>query len=328
MGCVQLASLKLAQGRVQAAKEVPAGAIDVPASTALDRQAFQQPVPAHCEATVQRAAGRKGTGSLRVLLPGTGWNAGLLWIGNADAAAVSGALAQGYAVATGDPTSSAHEGAVFAKALVGAFYGASPRYTYRDSHSAEVAQVLAEVQANPADFDGVVVGSAGSAAVAGVAGAPAGAAVPDLAGFAARGGKIIEYHGGGSQLVAADDAIKAYEAVAARSGGIERARQFHRLFIVPSGQKGDSYRGHWVTALDEWVQRARTPDMLLVDHVPAPNAPLPPPPAAVVFEPAYGVHTVCAWPLVGQATSDRMESPVDYICVPASRAGATASGGR
>jgi hypothetical protein len=193
-----------------------------------------------------------------------------------------------------------------------------------------VAQVLAEVQANPIDFDGVVVGSADGAAAGAASGAAAtpGAATPDLSAFAARGGRIIEYHGGGAQPVAADGAIKAYEAMAARAGGLEQARSFHRLFIVPSGQKGDSYRGHWVAALDEWVQRARTPDMLLVEHVPAPNAPIPPPPAAVVFEPAYGVHTVCAWPLVGQATSDRVESPVDYICVPASRAGATAAGGR
>jgi hypothetical protein len=68
--------------------------------------------------------------------------------------------------------------------------------------------------------------------------------------------------------------------------------------------------------------------VVLVDHAPAPGAAIPPPPAAVVFEPAYGVHVVCAWPLVGQATSERAETPVDYICVPASRAGATSATGR
>jgi imidazolonepropionase-like amidohydrolase len=327
MACPQLGSLKLAQGRVQAAKDAPAGAIDVPASTALDRQAFRQPVPAHCEATVRRGSGRKGAGGVQVWLPGSGWNASLLWVDHADAAAMNDALAQGYTVATSDAGSTAHDGPLIAKALIGAYYGAAPRYSYRDSRGTGVAQVLADLQANPVDFDGVVVGSTDGAAVGETASA-AGAAVPDISVFAARGGKIIEYHGGGTQPVTADNAIKAYEVVAARHGGLEQARNFHRLFIVPSGQKGDSYRGHWVAALDEWVQRARTPDRLLVDHVPAPNAPIPPPPAAVVFEPAYGVHTVCAWPAVGQATSERAESPVDYICVPASRAGASAAGGR
>jgi imidazolonepropionase-like amidohydrolase len=327
IACAQLASLKLPQGRVQAAKDAPASAYEVPASTALDAQAFSRPVPAHCQATVQRGTARKGAGTVQVWLPNAGWSANLLWVGAADAAAVNGALAQGYAVATGDAGSSVHDGALIAKALAGAYYGATPRYVYRDGRGAGVAQVLAELQVNPADFDGVVVGSA-DAATTGAAAAAAGGEAPDLSAFAGRGGKIIEYQGGGAQPVAADGAIKAYEAAAARNGGMEQARNFHRLFIVPSGQKGDSYRGHWVSALDEWVQRARTPDMLLVDHVPAPNAPIPPPPAAVVFEPAYGVHTVCAWPLVGQATSDRAESPVDYICVPVSRAGATATGGR
>ncbi len=263
IGCAQLASVKLAQGRVQGAKDAPAGAIDVPASTALDRQAFRQEVPAHCEATAQRGSSRKGVGSVQVWLPTAGWNASFLLLGNADAAAMTDALAQGYAVAAGDASGSARDGAVIAKALIGAFYGAAPRYSYRDSRSADVAQVLAEVQANPADFDGLVVGSAD--------GAPAsmGSAAPDLSAFAARGGKIIEYHGGGTQPLVADNAIKGYEAVGARAGGIEPARQFYRLFVVPSGQKGDTFRGHWVAALDEWVQRGRAPDVLLVDHAPA-----------------------------------------------------------
>jgi imidazolonepropionase-like amidohydrolase len=328
IGCPQLTSVKLALGRVPSAKDMPASTIELPASTAFDRQAFQQPVPAHCEATVQRGSVRKGAGSMQVWLPSAGWNASLLSMGNTDAAAMNGALAQGYAVAVSDATRSAHDSALIAKALISAYYGASPRYSYRDSRPAEAAQALAELQANPVDFDGVVVGPADGAALAAAAGAAPGAAAPDLSAFAARGGKIIEYHGGGAQPAPADNAIRAYEAAAARAGGIEATRNFYRLFIVPSGQKGDSYRGHWVSALDEWVQRARTPDMLLVDHIAPPGAALPPPPAAVVFEPPYGVHTVCAWPLVGQATSDRVESPVDYLCVPASRAGATATSGR
>jgi hypothetical protein len=225
-------------------------------------------------------------------------------------------------VASADATTSAHDSATIAKALIGAYYGGSPRYAYRDSRALDAAPVLADLQANPTDFDGVVIGAADGAP------ALASGTAPDLSAFAARGGKIIEYHGGGAQSASADNAIKGYEGLVARSGGLGKAQDFYRLFVVPAGQKGDSYRGRWVATLDEWVQRARAPDVVLVDHAPAPGAAIPPPPAAVVFEPAYGVHVVCAWPLVGQATSERAETPVDYICVPASRAGATSATAR
>jgi feruloyl esterase len=53
-----------------------------------------------------------------------------------------------------------HETAVIAKALIRAFYGASPKYSYFWGRSTGGAQALMEVQRYPADYDGVLAGSA------------------------------------------------------------------------------------------------------------------------------------------------------------------------
>ncbi len=320
IACTQLTTAKLAQGRVTGAREAAASKLSVPASNAYDRRASEEPVPARCEVTIRRT-GRAN--NVQLWLPNTQWNANFLMLGGgpADAKSVSEALARGYVVASADAGSALHDAALAAKAVIATYYGASPRYSYLENRAADVAPALAAVNANPTDFDGLVLGAQD--------GAPAAVATaPDLAAFAARGGKIIQYHGGAGRAVPTDTATRGYDAVAARSGGVEQTRDFYRLFLAPNGQTGDTFKGYWVAALEEWAQRGRAPNVVLVEHSPAPDAPPAQRPGGVVFDPPFGVRTVCAYPLVAQTIAQGTETPQQYLCVTPERAGEVAAATR
>ena len=56
---------------------------------------------------------------------------------------------------------SEHEMTVKAKAIVNAFYGSAPKYSYWNGCSAGGRQALKEAQMFPADFDGIIAGSPG-----------------------------------------------------------------------------------------------------------------------------------------------------------------------
>jgi imidazolonepropionase-like amidohydrolase len=326
LSCQQLSKVHLAGGRVTSATAVPADSIQIPASPAGDRRARAVELPAHCVVTVQlrRAVGADIRLTLR--LPNTAWNGNLLVVGDGSAIAtdtLNRPLLRGYAAASPDTgrasargraeqrielaSRAVHEGAEQTKTLIMAYYGATPRYTYWISATEDSSQPLEEVQMHPGDFDGVVFGGAATE--------QAGAGSQDLSAFATRGGKIIEYEGGSDQA-AAGSGVKGYESLVARSGGVEQTRSFYRLFLMPAQQGGDSYRADWLTVLDEWVQRGRAPDVVLADHIPPPNA-QPRQPGALVFEPQFGVHTVCAYPDVARLQSGSGETPVDWLCLPA-----------
>lgn len=331
VSCDHLGSLHLAQTRALSARAVAAGSFDVPASPAGDRLARTLQLPALCAVTAQLRPGRGVTLQLAVSLPASAWNGSLLVLGDGAAVApqaLNEPLHRGYAVATLDtgharargkqaPSAASdvalHAGIEQAKALVKTFYGATPRYVYWIG--AEPGQ-LSALQTHAGDFDGVVVSDADSAqATAGTA--------PDLSGFAARGGKVIEYRGGSGAAASSDASIGAYESLIARSGGVSQAQRFYRLFILPTPRNGDRYRADWLTALDEWVQRDEAPDVVLAAHLPAPDAPKHPP-QGLVFEPQFGVHTVCAYPDVARLQNGAGETPVDWMCLPGPRGSQTA----
>jgi hypothetical protein len=275
-------------------------------------------------------------------LPHRDWNGSLLLMGDdipIAMDALAGSLIHGYAVASASigpvggrarvqqrieqANLAVHEEAEKSKALIMAYYGVTPRYSYRISTTrGSGQQTLAEVQAYPGDFDGVVFDGEGGAqgdAIAGAgtgvkAGASAGTGSPDLSAFAVRGSKIIEYEGGADQS-AVENGTKHYESLIARTGGLAQTRSFYRLFLMPAEQRGDSYRADWLTVLDEWVQRGRAPDVVLADHIPPADAQQRPAPG-LVFEPQFGVHTVCAYPNVARLQNGSGETPVDWMCLP------------
>jgi feruloyl esterase len=115
---------------------------------------------------------------------------------------------------------------------------------------------------------------------------------PDLRRFAARGGKLLIYHGWVDPVGPPSDAINYFRNVEKASGEAERARSFLRLYMVPgmshcTGGPGYELAGgargvdnpddmtKWPSpdaqhdmlwALDAWVSRGKAPDALIAAH--------------------------------------------------------------
>ena len=85
--------------------------------------------------------------------------------------------------------------------------------------------------------------------------------------FAARGGKLVQYHGWADALIPTENSINYYESVAEQAGGLEQAREFHRLFLVPGmGHCGGGPGPNsvdWTAALDRWRASGEAPAQLM-----------------------------------------------------------------
>ena len=120
-------------------------------------------------------------------LPASGWNRKYQavgnggWAGSISYGAMASALERGYATsstdtghtggsaafALGHPEKlidyayrSEHEMAVASKAIVRAYYGADPTWSYFNGCSTGGRQALVEAERYPADFDGIIAGAA------------------------------------------------------------------------------------------------------------------------------------------------------------------------
>jgi feruloyl esterase len=87
----------------------------------------------------------------------------------------------------------------------------------------------------------------------------------DLSAFAKRGGKLLMYHGWADQDVPPQASINFYNAVQPRS-----ALDAVRLFMVPgmnhcAGGEGPN-TFDMVAALEQWVERQKTPSRILASH--------------------------------------------------------------
>ena len=88
---------------------------------------------------------------------------------------------------------------------------------------------------------------------------------PDLAAFHARGGKLILSHGWNDELIAPRATINYFERVVTALGGNnagwQKADGFMRLFLVPM-RHHTGWNHNLQTALEDWVENGRAPDML------------------------------------------------------------------
>lgn len=95
---------------------------------------------------------------------------------------------------------------------------------------------------------------------------------PDLSAFQKRGGKLLTWHGMADEVIPAQGTIHYYESVVRRMGGIERVRNFYRLYLVPGlghgTPNGTSNRaaiipnfepGQMYSALTAWVEQNTSP---------------------------------------------------------------------
>lgn len=99
---------------------------------------------------------------------------------------------------------------------------------------------------------------------------------PDLAAFAAAGGKMVMYQGMADEYIPAQGAIRYYERVLAEMGGTEAVQPFFRLYLIPgfthSGRSEGapsvpvpqpaSGRDEMFAALQTWVEQGDAPEQL------------------------------------------------------------------
>ncbi len=188
--CESLSSLKLQNTTVTAAEAVAAGAFAPPANAGgRGKGRGGNPyanLPAFCRVTATIKPSSDSDIKMELWMPAAGWNNKFeaegngAWTGSITEATLAGALALGYATAmtdTGHEGGSAsfalnhpekqidfgyravHELAVQSKAIIAAFYGQAPKYSYWNGCSAGGKQGLKEAQMFPQDFDGIIAGT-------------------------------------------------------------------------------------------------------------------------------------------------------------------------
>ena len=185
--CESLASLALPGTTIAMAQLVAAGAFTPPGGRA-GRASAPSDLPAFCRVAATLKPSSDSDIKIEVWLPAENWNGKFqavgngAWTGAIGYAAMTDALRRGYATsstdtghvggsasfALGHPEKvidfayrSEHEMTVKAKAIINAFYGSAPKYSYWNGCSAGGRQALKEAQMFPADFDGIIAGSPG-----------------------------------------------------------------------------------------------------------------------------------------------------------------------
>jgi feruloyl esterase len=92
---------------------------------------------------------------------------------------------------------------------------------------------------------------------------------PDLSGFEARRGKLIQYHGWSDPGVSPLSSVNYYTAVGEHLRGDPSG--FYRLFMVPGMQHctGGPGPDHFdaLAALEQWVEHAKAPDRIVATHL-------------------------------------------------------------
>jgi feruloyl esterase len=90
---------------------------------------------------------------------------------------------------------------------------------------------------------------------------------PNLTGFRDAGGKIVIWHGTYDQLIFPEGTVNYYSRVNQTMGGLERTRQFARLFVAPGAQHCSSAAGpapaDSLGAVVDWVEHHKAPTQLL-----------------------------------------------------------------
>ncbi len=185
--CEELLNLTLADAKVTTAQSVAAGRFAPPGAPPANAAAqIYASLPAFCRVAATLTPSRDSDIKVEVWLPASGWNGKLQAVGNGGMAgtipyaALAAAVAAGYATVgtdTGHVGNNAdfipghpeklidfayraiHEMTVTAKAVVPAFYGSAPRFSYFNGCSQGGRQGITSAQRYPQDFDGIVAGA-------------------------------------------------------------------------------------------------------------------------------------------------------------------------
>ena len=180
--CESMASLNLPDTTITSIQSVAAGAFTPPGRAA---RGFQD-LPAFCRVAATLKPTSDSDIKIEVWMPAAGWNGKYEgvgnggWAGSINYADMAQALRRGYATSstdtghTGGSASfalghaeklidfgyrSEHEMTVKAKAIIAAFYGTAPKFSYFAGCSSGGRQALMEAQRFPNDYDGIVAGA-------------------------------------------------------------------------------------------------------------------------------------------------------------------------
>jgi Tannase and feruloyl esterase len=186
--CEGLTTLSLPDAAINSAQSVAAGQFIPPQGRggAPNAAAAYKDLPAFCRVTATLKPSSDSDIKVEVWLPAAGWNGKFQAVGNGGWAGVisyrelAEALRGGYAAAStdtghvggsgqfafGHPEKlidfgyrSEHEMTLKGKAIVSAFYGNAPRYSYWNGCSTGGRQGLKEAQKFPNDYDGIIAGA-------------------------------------------------------------------------------------------------------------------------------------------------------------------------
>ena len=298
--CDSLAKLNRLNTTITSARVVPAGTFRTPTYQRSTPEIFNgyNKLPAFCRVQATLAPSSDSRVQVEVWLPLAGWNGKYLGVGNGGYAGSIAYPRLGEAVNTGYASASTdtghegkstdtrwanghpekrtdfdyraiHEMTLMAKAAIEAFYGKAPSRSYFASCSNGGRQGLMEAERYPADYDGVMSGAPAfhwgfDTFVEG-----------NLDAFAARGGKLVIYHGSKD---APGATIDYYDRLIAKMGR-KPTDDFARLYIVPgmghcgSGDVPNDF-GQWLRpnadpqhsmliALERWVENGIPPESIV-----------------------------------------------------------------
>jgi feruloyl esterase len=148
---------------------------------------------------------------------------------------------------------------------------------------------------------------------------------PDLTAFAARGGKLILWHGWADQGLPPQHTIDYFKKVRAKIGA-KKADAMLRLFMVPGvqhcfGGPGPNDFGQFVApseaanphndmpaALERWVEAGIAPESIIATHTPNPIE-LNPVPAT-----PDNAELLCAYPKIAVSTQGDFAAPSSFRC--------------
>jgi len=187
--CASLSNLALSDTKITLAQVVPAGAFvsPVPPSPGVPPESYKD-VPAFCRLTADISPSPDSDIKVEVWMPVTGWNGKFQGQGNGGFAGQIGYAGMGAAVKRGYATAGTdtghagdmlhapwalahpqkvidfgyraiHEMTLKAKAIIDAFYGRNPQYSYFVSCSDGGREALMEAQRFPKDYNGIVAGA-------------------------------------------------------------------------------------------------------------------------------------------------------------------------
>jgi feruloyl esterase len=184
-----LSSLAVPNAVIKVAQAVRAGEFTPPPE--FNQRVNFADLPAFCRVVATLTPSSDSDVGIEVWLPVNGWNGKFEGVGNGGYAGgisyrdLAAAVRRGYAVANtdtghkgdnrdasfalGHPEKaldfafrSVHEMTVKGKAIVKAFYGSAPRFSYWSGCSTGGRQAMVEAQMYPDDYDGIVAGAPGN----------------------------------------------------------------------------------------------------------------------------------------------------------------------